>query len=210
VTELKRCTQPGGFASTILKESAPMLKRFSNIIGFDDAPFPAAHTGAVRVVGTVYAKARLDGILIGDVQRDGTDAARKLARMVAQSKFAPGVQLLMLQGIALAGFNVVDVFDLNARLQLPVLVVARRRPDMAAIRSALMKLRGGRRKWALIERLGPMEAIENVYVQRVGLTIEQAGAALRQCTFTGHIPEPLRVAHLIAGAITRGQSSGRV
>jgi endonuclease V-like protein UPF0215 family len=186
-----------------------MLKRFSNIIGFDDAPFPAAHTGAVTVVGTVYAKTRLDGILIGKVKRDGTDAARKLARLVAESKFAPSVQLVMLQGIALAGFNVIDVFDLHETLQLPVLVVARKRPDMAAIREALLKMRGGRNKWALIERLGPMEARENVYVQRVGLTVEQASAALQQCTVTGSIPEPLRVAHLIAGAIVRGQSSGR-
>jgi len=188
---------------------APMLKRFSNIIGFDDAPFPAAHTGRVTVVGTVYARTRLDGILIGDVKRDGADAARKLARLVAASKFAPSVQLVMLQGIALAGFNVVDVFNLHETLQLPVLVVARRRPDMDAIRSALMKMRWGRKKWALIERLGPMEKLENVYVQRVGLTVEQASVALRQCTVTGSIPEPLRVAHLIAGALVRGHSSGR-
>jgi endonuclease V-like protein UPF0215 family len=161
-------------------------------------------------VGTVYARTRLDGILIGDVTRDGTDAARKLARLVAGSKFARSVQLIMLQGIALAGFNVVDVLDLHETLQLPVLVVARKRPDTAAIRSALLKLRGGRRKWALIEKLGEMEKLESVYVQRVGLTIDQAGAALRQCTVTGSIPEPLRVAHLIAGALVKGQSSGRV
>jgi len=122
-----------------------MLKRYSNIIGFDDALFPAAHTGAVKVVGAVYAKARLDGILIGEVKRDETNAARTLARLVAGSKFGQSVQLVMLQGIALAGFNVVDVFALYERLGLPVLVVARRRPDMAAIRSALLKLRGGRK-----------------------------------------------------------------
>jgi len=91
-----------------------------------------------------------------------------------------------------------------------VLVVARTRPGMAAIRSALLKLRGGRNKWALIKRLGPMEKVGTVYVQRVGLTIEKASVALRQCTVTGSIPEPLRVAHLIAGALVRGQSSGRV
>jgi len=186
-----------------------MLKRFSNIIGFDDAPFPAAHTGRVKFVGTVYAKTRLDGILIGDVQRDGTNAARNLARLVAESKFAQSVQLIMLQGIALAGFNVVDVFELHEKLGLPVLVVARKCPDMSAIHAALLQLRGGHRKWTLIERLGPMEKLSSVYVQRVGLTIEQAKAALRQSTVTGSITEPLRVAHLIAGALVKGQSSGR-
>jgi len=43
-----------------------------------------------------------------------------------------------------------------------VRVVARTLPDMAAIRSALLKLRGGQNKWALIERLGPMEKVATV------------------------------------------------
>jgi uncharacterized protein len=187
-----------------------MLKRFSNIIGFDDAPFAAGHRLSVKVVGTVYAGTRLNGILIGEVQRDGIDAARELARLITQSKFFQSVQLIMLQGIALAGFNVVDVFELHEQLRLPVLVVARRRPDMTAIQMALMNLQGGPEKWPLIEKLGPMEAVADVYIQRVGLTIEQAAATLKNSTVTGCIPEPLRVAHMIAGALVRGQSSGRV
>ena len=39
-----------------------MLKSFSNVIGFDDAPFPANYTGKVKVVGTVYAKSQLNDI----------------------------------------------------------------------------------------------------------------------------------------------------
>jgi len=186
-----------------------MLKRFSNVIGFDDAPFAPAHAGAVKIVGTVCARTQLNGILIGGVRRDGTDAARKLIRLISESKFAQSLQLVMLQGIALAGFNVVDVFALHEQLSLPVLVVARKRPDMAAIQKALVQMRGGRRKWALIEKLGPMEPAANVFVQRVGLTLDQAAAAVKQCTAAGNMPEPLRVAHLIAGALTTGQSSGR-
>jgi endonuclease V-like protein UPF0215 family len=186
-----------------------MMRRFSNVIGFDDAPFPTGYRGKVKVVGTVYAKSQLNGILIGAVRRDGTDSAKKLIDLISQSKFARSVQLIMLQGIALAGFNVVDIFELYAQLNLPVLVVARKRPDMTAIGEALLKMRGGEKKWALIEKLGPMEAAANVYVQRVGLTLRQAVTAVEQFTLTGNIPEPLRVAHMIAGAVMTGQSSGR-
>ncbi len=186
-----------------------MMRRFSNVIGFDDAPFPANYTGGVKVVGTVYAKSQLNGILIGAVKRDGTDSAKKLIALLSQSKFVRSVQLIMLQGIALAGFNVVDIFELSAQLNLPVLVVARKRPDMATIQKALLKMRGGRSKWALIEKLGPMETAATVYVQRVGLTLDQAIEVVNKFTLTGNIPEPLRVAHLIAGAIINGQSSGR-
>jgi len=42
----------------------------------------------------------------------------------------------MLDGIALGGFNVVDVPLLRARTGLKVLVVVRRRPSLVAIRRA--------------------------------------------------------------------------
>ena len=186
-----------------------MLKHFSNVIGFDDAPFPEHHVGNVPVVGTVYARLQLNGILIGAVRKDGTDAADKLMEMISRSKFAEAVQLILLQGIALAGFNVVDIFRMHEHLKFPVLVVSRKRPDMDKIKDALRNMPDGLKKWGLLERLGPMEPLANVHVQRVGLTIGQAEAVIRQFTVTGHIPEPLRVAHMIAGAMINGQSSGR-
>ena len=188
----------------------PMAKRFSNIIGFDDAPFPKNHRGNVKVVGTLYAKTQLNGILVGEIQKDGSDAAKKLISLIARSKFAESIQLVMLQGIAMGGFNVVDVFALYAQLDLPVLVVSRKIPNMKAIKDALLTIPGGRRKWSIIEKLGDMEPVHKVYVQRVGLTIKQATTVVNQFTATGHVPEPLRVAHLIAGAIVNGQSRGRV
>ncbi len=182
----------------------------SHIVGFDDFPFARAHRGDISIVGTVFSGVRLEGVLRGKIRRDGANAAREIARLVATSKFAPQMQLVMLQGVAMAGFNVVDARWLHATLEIPVLIVARRKPVMTGIRNALMtKVRGGKRKWALIEALGEMEACERVYVQRVGLTLEEASDVLRRTTVHGHIPEPLRHAHLIAGGIATGQSRGR-
>lgn len=184
--------------------------RISNLIAFDDAPFAPDAGGPVAVVGAVYARLRLTGVLVGSVAKDGDDAADVLARLVAGSKFAENLHLVLLQGIALGGFNVVDVFALHERLALPILVVARRAPDMAAIHAALLtQVPGGAQKWALLERLGPMEPLRHVYVQRVGLTPAQAETLLKEFTVEGHIPEPLRTAHLIAGAIGSGESRGR-
>lgn len=111
----------------------------SHIIGFDDAPFDRSHRGAVRVVGAVYAAKRLEGIVTGYVMRDGRDATDVLASLVNESKFAAHLQLVMLQGLTLAGFNVVDLQRLHRLLDLPVLVVARKAPDLQSIREALLK-----------------------------------------------------------------------
>ncbi|HQE93200.1 MAG TPA: DUF99 family protein [Anaerolineae bacterium] len=182
----------------------------AHVIGFDDAPFPPDYAGPVKVVGAVYARLRLTGVLIGEIEKDGHDAAETLARLVAGSKFAENLHLIMLQGIALGGFNVVDVFALHERLALPILVVARRQPNMEAIRDALLgQVADGAQKWALLARLGPMEPLGDVYVQRLGLTATQAATVLRQFTVEGNIPEPLRTAHLIAGAWINGESRGR-
>ena len=182
----------------------------SHIIGFDDAPFSRTHRGNVLVIGAVCAGARLEGIVSDVVRRDGVNATRKLADMISGSRFSGHVQLIMLQGIAVAGFNVVDVRALSKSAGLPTLVIARRPPDVASMRDALLtRIRGGARKWRLIDALGPMEPCAGVYVQRVGLSATEAEEVVRRTAVHGLIPEPLRMAHLIAGGVGGGESRGR-
>lgn len=184
-------------------------RRFTNVVAFDDGPFSRHHTGSVPVVGTVYADLRLDGVLVGAIEKDGGDAAEALTRMIVQSRFDAHIRLVMLQGVTLGGFNVVDVFALQRRLARPVLVVARRRPDLAAIRDALWKhIPAGAAKWQIIERLGPMEPAGPIFIQRVGIEREEAIETVKHFAVHGHLPEPLRSAHLIAGALVNGQSRG--
>ena len=125
----------------------------------------------------------------------------------------------MLQGIAVGGFNVVDVHELSAVLRVPVLVVIRHEPDLEAIREALFvdaprrrpRVRGAARKWRLIEQAGPAEPLVtgHLRVQRVGLSPAEARALVEATTLHGHLPEPIRLAHLIAGGVATGRSRGR-
>lgn len=48
-----------------------------------------------------------------------------------------------------------------------------------------------------------------LWVQRVGLSLEEARRVVAATTLHGNIPEPLRLAHLIAGGVTTGRSRGR-
>lgn len=186
------------------------LSKLSHAIGFDDFPFSRRHRGDVRIVGAVYAGERLEGVLSGRIRRDGRNSTVTIAKLVQQSKFNANLQIVFLQGIAMAGFNVVDIHALAEMLGRPVLVVTRRMPDLEAIRDTLLcKVPGGKRKWALIERAGIPEKVAGVYVQRAGLCLEQAEQAVRRFALHSNIPEPLRTAHLIAGGIATGQSRPR-
>jgi endonuclease V-like protein UPF0215 family len=53
-----------------------------------------------------------------------------MADLVRRSQFAGHVRAVLLQGIAVGGFNVVDVHALSRALRVPVLVVMRRPPDV--------------------------------------------------------------------------------
>lgn len=187
--------------------SGPYRRAYSHAIGFDDAPFERAQRGDVRIFGAVYAHATLHAVLSGQVRRDGRNSTKELARLVSETGH---LGLVFLQGIALAGFNVVDIHELHHKSGVPVLVVARKVPDLKRIRTALQNhVPGGERKWRLIEKAGEMEACQGVFVQRAGLTLPEAAQAIETFTFTSRIPEPLRTAHLIASGVTRGHSRGQ-
>ena len=180
-----------------------MSQRLSHVIGIDDAPFPPAYRGDVIIVGAVYGGGRLEGVLHAKVRRDGANSTRRIAEMIADSRFGRHLQLVLLQGIALAGFNVVDIRGLSRLLDLPVLVVMRRAPDLKAIRQALFgQVPGGRCKWRLIEAAGTAEPLDALFVQRVGIGLPDAKAVIRRLAVAGHLPEPLRAAHLIAGGMS--------
>jgi len=181
-----------------------------HVVGFDDAPFDREYRGNVLVVGAVYAGARLDGVLSCKVRRDGANSTLALADCVGRSRFYRQLHAVLLQGIALAGFNVVDLRALHEALERPVLVVCRKKPDLAGIRRALLgHVRGGARKWKLIERAGPMEPAGGVYVQRAGLSSGEARTLLQRFSIHSTVPEPLRTAHLIAAGVTLGESRAR-
>lgn len=200
-----------------MKDGGPNgARRLTNVVGFDDGPFDRDPPGArgragarVLLVGAVCARTRLDGVISGHVRKDGTDATARVAALVRGSQFDGHVRAVLLNGIAFGGFNVVDIQALAAALARPVLVVARRAPRLALIRDALARLPGGAAKWRLIEQAGPMEPAGGVYVQRAGLSLREAERLLAATTLHGKLPEPLRLAHLIAGGITTGKSRGR-
>ena len=183
-------------------------RRLSNVIGFDDAPFTRGSAGRVALIGCVCSGPRLDIVVRDTVERDGDDATEVMARLV-RDKSLTHVRAVMMQGITVAGFNVVDINRLAERLEVPVLVVTRKRPRMELIFKAVMKIPDWEKKRALMEAAGAPEACGELWVQRAGLTLDEAARMLERTTQHGVIPEPLRLAHIIAGGTTTGKSRGR-
>jgi endonuclease V-like protein UPF0215 family len=184
-------------------------RRRIRTLGVDDGPFPREGRGAVLVVGAVYSAAQFEGLLSTTVRRDGFNATDRLVRMIVGSKFHRQLHMVLLDGITLGGFNVVDLPRLAGETGLPAAAVMRRRPDLPAVARAIARLPSARRRQALLERAGAISRAGSLHIQSAGVDPEVAGRVIRRCVVQGELPECLRAAHLIASGIVTGESGRR-
>ena len=186
------------------------MKKEIRILGIDDSPFDKFQDREVLVVGVLYRGGNyLDGVLSTTVEVDGADATLKLMEMVNRSKFKPQLQCIMLDGISLGGFNVVNIGKLYRGTKIPVIVVMRDYPDVEKLFAALRKL-NELQKIQLIQKAGEVHRAGNVYIQVAGISVRDAQHIITLSATHSHIPEPLRVAHLIGAGMVSGESRGRV
>jgi len=192
-----------------------VVKPEIRVLGIDDGVFTPHSNELVDVVGIVYRGGYwLDGFMRTKVQVDGLDATDKLAEMITSSPHYPQLRVIMLNGVTLAGFNVVDIKELCQRLRLPVVAVTRDKPNFDDIKKALQNLSHGEERWRVIEKAGKMIKVrtrngeEPVYVHVAGLSEEDARRILKSTSTRSNVPEALRVAHIIASGLAqaRGQS----
>ncbi len=179
-------------------------------LGVDDGVFQPHTTGTVDVIGVVYRGGYwLDGVMRTEVEIDGIDATEKLASMILDSPHRHQLRVILLNGVTLAGFNVVDLQQLFERTGLAVIAVVRMKPDMDEIRRALDNLPQPEKRWKVLENAGEMFEVqtrigeEPVYMQIAGILQETAREILKRTSTRSRIPESLRVAHIIASGLTR-------
>ncbi len=185
------------------------MKKEIRVLGIDDGPFDKFNDSEVIVVGAVYRGGSfIDGIVSAKVRVDGDDSTEKIIGMVNNSKFRPQIQAIILDGIAVGGFNVIDVDDLNKKTGIPVIVVMRDYPEIDKMKDALVKL-GHESKIKLLENAGEIHKLDEIFIQNIGLSLKQAEEIIDITSTHSLIPEPLRVAHLIAGGVADGESRGR-
>lgn len=187
-----------------------MLSPLSRIVGIDDSPFRNLGASArVLVVGVLMRGAsHVDGIVSTRVVRDGFGATRAIAAMLTTGRLAGQAQVVLLDGVAVAGFNIVDLQGLHRAVGVPVIAVMRRMPDVEAVRKALERTKSPARRWRLIERAGPIHRGRGLWFQVQGATPLDAAQMLGIASGDARYPEALRLAHLVGGGVVLGASRG--
>lgn len=178
------------------------------VLGIDDGVFTPHTKGVVNVIGIVFRGGYwLDGVMRTQVEIDGMDATEKIASMIVESPHYDQLRVIMLNGVTMAGFNVVDIEDLYEKLKLPVIAVTRDKPNFSDIKKALQNLPQSQKRWKAIEKAGKLIKVytrsgeEPIYAHVVGVSEEDAERILKNTSTRSNIPEALRVAHLVASGL---------
>ncbi|MFH1408649.1 MAG: DUF99 family protein [Nanoarchaeota archaeon] len=186
-----------------------MAKHEIRVLGIDDAPFDKFRDSTTKVIGLIYRGGQFpDGVVSTTVSVDGTDSTSSLVDMINSCKFRDQLRAVLLKGIAVAGFNIIDISALSERTGIPVIVVMRSEPRIIEMVAALEKLGLTIQRDAL-QKAGEIHKTGKLLFQCAGCFAEEAVKIIALTTAHGNLPEPLRVAHLVAGGITTGESRGR-
>jgi len=189
------------------------MKQQIRLLGVDDSPFTFTEKYAT-VIGVVMRGGNyIECVLRNQVAIDGSDATHVCKEMIENTRHRKQLKAMMLDGIALGGFNVVDIDEICSDTSLPVITITRDEPDFEKIKLALQKnFEDWKERWNLMRKgeLYKIKTLHNpIYVKCAGISIEEAEEIIKLSTIRGAIPEPIRVAHLIASGVTRGESYGK-
>ena len=183
------------------------------MIAFDDGRF-TFRKGRVALAGVIVRlPSYVEGAIVTDCEIDGTDGTGRVIDAVTKSRFREQIRLIMLDGISCGGFNVYDPGLIHGRTGIPVVSVTRSEPDLRQMESALrMHFADWRERFSLISKYRPCPARRQgfrLFESHVGISDEDALDLIGASIVRGNYPEPIRLAHIFAGAISSGESRGK-
>ncbi len=175
-------------------------KQSPRTIGIDDGPFTKQQETAPLVAALLDGH-HLKDVRVSRITVDGLDATEKAVKLLRKWKPAP----ILLSGVTFAGFNLIDPHILHGKYRVPVIVVVGSRPDNRAVKRALVKhFPDWKQRWKVLNSLGPMGAVRTnpdeppIHYEVTGASAKSATAILRASSYVSRIPEPVRVASLLA------------
>ena len=189
------------------------MKKQVRILGIDDGPFSFGQEKTVVIGVVMRANGYMEGVLKREIDIDGNNSTDVIIDMISKTRHRDQIRVIMIDGIALGGFNVVDIDRIYKEESIPVMTVTREKPDFNTILSTLrMKFTDWEERWNKIKDNEIFEVetkYKPIYISFRGISLEEAKEIIKISTIRGVIPEPLRVAHMIASGVVRGESYGK-
>ncbi|HET6517947.1 MAG TPA: DUF99 family protein [Nitrosopumilaceae archaeon] len=144
----------------------------------------------------------IDGFVFGSATISGNDATNEIIKM-HEKLDRPDISYILISGIIISMYNMVDIKKIHERLQMPVIGVTYQ--NSQGIESSIKHHFPDTWKEKINEyrKLGDREKINlktsfDVFVRKEGCELSHVKHLLNDLTLQGALPEPLRIAQLLA------------
>jgi hypothetical protein len=186
------------------------MKEGARFLAVASGPIYERKKKTTLLVGIVGRKGTVEGVLSDRVGIDGNDATRKIIKMARSSRFSSQIKAIAINGIAIAGLNVVDVKTVERKAKIPVIILTRKKPDFVALEKALKSSENQetdliKGKIAIVKALNS----ERPFVKAGGFYV-QSGKKIDYDKGVAIAFELLRLAHMVAKGVSTGVSKGRI
>jgi uncharacterized protein len=195
-------------ATVLSMENFRVIKPEIRVLGIDDAAHIFRSKSYVPIIGVVFRGGFwLEGVMSTKILVDGFDSTQAISDMIKESPHFKQLRVVMLNGVTFGGFNIVDLKTLNEKIGLPIIAVARKKPDLISVHQAIQKLSHPEERLKALNNAGEIVSIQlkskkaQLYCHVLGIQLEDAQKILDLTSTRSITPEPLRVAHLIASGI---------
>lgn len=149
----------------------------------------------------------IDGFGLGKLKVSGSDATSGIIKLYQKMK-RNDVNVILLSGSVLSLYNIVDVDNLYEKTRIPIVALTfkKSKADLESNIEKKFTPTSARKKIRLLRKLGTPEKIElstgyPVFVRAAGASLEQAQKILEKFTLQGAVPEPIRLARLLARSV---------
>ncbi|HID09405.1 TPA: DUF99 family protein [Candidatus Micrarchaeota archaeon] len=180
-------------------------------LGVDDGYF-GSRSGTAPFVGVLMRGPLVEGIVFRRITVDGLDVTEVLEEVLTRTKYSDQVRVVFTSGTVFGGTNVLDMRRVYDSCGLPVISVMRRPPGRG-FRRAMERSPNAPAVLEILERNPPVERLETgrgtLFVQYIGMGPADVKRVVEDYQIYSALPEPLRLAHMIASAVGLGESRGR-
>lgn len=149
----------------------------------------------------------IDGFTFSRATLGGMDATEKIIDMYKALE-RDDINVLMLNGCVISWYNVIDLSRVYEEIGLPLICVTYE--ESPGLEKYFMELfpEDYEKRIEIYRKNGPRTAVKlhtgfKVYIRFYGMDIDGAKAILDKFTLHGAVPEPLRIARLLARGIMK-------
>ncbi len=179
------------------------MKGGARIAAFSSGPIKRGSGAKVLLVGVISKQGQVEGILSGTIITDGEDSTQTILKLIESSRFGDQVKVIALNGVALAGLNVVDLNSVKSEgYDYTVLTRSKQRPSLLIKALRLNKGKGTRQEKLVMEHAKVKQRQTGGFYLRSSTVIPKG--------VVPEIFEALRLSHMVSNGISTGESKGRI